>query len=1158
MPKSRRETPESFFQRLTKLFKSGPVVKRKIRTRDTQIAMPDKLTSSGLQIFQKSMNPTYATITANAYNLTERLMRYQDFCVAAETVVFTSKGLMRIDDLVELWTHGQHDIKTLSYSLSEKCLCMSDVTQAKHNGKKSVVSVTLSDRSDIRCTNDHRFLLNDGRYIEAQDLVPGSSLMTVTSTDENLIVVSVLDHGETVDVYDLSVPDTSNFAVVSLRSNCITFVHNCEMLYTSEIAAALNIYADETASCDEKGRILHIYSDNKRIKEILEDVFYGTLNIEFNIRPWTHNLCQFGDFALLNDVSPEYGILNAFPIPINEIEREENYDPEDPFAVRFRWVTLGNRILENWEVSHFRILGNDQFLPYGCSIIESARKIWRQLILIEDAMLVYRITRAPDRRVFSIDVGNTPPADVPAYLEQAKAALRTTPVTDRQQGRQDLRFNPMSISEDYFLPVRGSESGTKIETLAGGTNAAAVEDVAYIQKKLISALMVPRAYLGFEDALCLTGDTKVALLNGKDESLEDLSKLNWDKDAPDMWTYSCDPSTGKMTPGRIVNVWKTKDVSELLEVTLDDGSKIRCTENHPFLCRDGVYCRADELKPNQSLMPLYRKLSSMKERDFQNGYEKCLDNKEMEWKYTHRLILAAGLVKDDVSRLTERSYVIHHVDCDKRNNTPNNLVKMGKKSHIIYHSKGTAANLTKESSREALREVMKTEKYITALKEGTRNAWKKDDGTRSASVAESNRRNKTKNIDLEYAAAVASTCQFQKEFFLKFKEISRTGFNENLTRRGIDVPLWFKSNLNKKNHKVVSVRVVSLDNPISVYDIEVEGNHNFAVSLLDMSCVYVHNSSKSTLAQQDIRFSRTISGIQKTIIAELNKIATIHLYAHGFRDDDLLDYTLYLSNPSTIAQQQKLELIKARFDIAGSAPENMVDRKYIQTEVLGLTEDEIEKIDEGLFEDAAFTSKLEAAGGEAGEGGGGGGGGGMGGLFGDEGGGGDIGGGGEDLGGGAEEPTGGESSETGGGEEDVTAGFDAGEQDEEELLLAVDDPNDRPIRPSPEARKRHDDYNRKRRSATHHSDIDGPDFMRSLDQKNDDPFDTRHLKSVSSMKETRFLTKDMRSMLGKMSNDLYGRSPAAHGKMLIESSIDVQDEIDSVSPDDRYLFDIED
>ena len=266
-----------------------------------------------------------------------------------------------------------------------------------------------------------------------------------------------------------------------------------EMEATPELASALDIYAEETVSPDEHSRVLHIYSDDAQKQELLNTLFHDTLNIEFNLVMWVRNLCKYGDFFLFNDVHPEFGVINAYPVPISEIEREEGFDPDNPAAVRFRWATQGNTILEIWQISHFRLLGNDSFLPYGTSILESARRIWRQLILIEDAMLVYRIIRAPERRVFYIDVGNVPPEDVPNYIEQAKSALKKSTITSSTTGQADLRYNPMAVDEDYYIPVRGGDTGTKIDTLAGGTNATAIEDVEYIQKKLFAAIKIPKA-----------------------------------------------------------------------------------------------------------------------------------------------------------------------------------------------------------------------------------------------------------------------------------------------------------------------------------------------------------------------------------------------------------------------------------------------------------------------------------------------------------------------------------------------------------------------------------------------------------------------------------------------------------------------------------------
>jgi hypothetical protein len=270
-----------------------------------------------------------------------------------------------------------------------------------------------------------------------------------------------------------------------------------EMETMAELASALDIYADEICAVNDDGQILKIDSTNTKTKEILKSLFYDTLNIEFNAHTWMRNLCKYGDYYLLLDHHPDYGILNCFPLPVNELEREEGYDKEDPLAYRYRWVTQGNRILQNWEVIHFRLLGTDNFLPYGMSVLEPARRVWRQLILMEDAVMVYRIVRSPERRVFYIDVGNIAPHDVPAFMEKAKTSLKRSQIVDNNTGRVDLRYNPLSTDEDYFIPVRGDAS-SRIDSLPGGQFTGDIDDLMYIQNKLFAALKIPKSYLGYE------------------------------------------------------------------------------------------------------------------------------------------------------------------------------------------------------------------------------------------------------------------------------------------------------------------------------------------------------------------------------------------------------------------------------------------------------------------------------------------------------------------------------------------------------------------------------------------------------------------------------------------------------------------------------------
>lgn len=273
-----------------------------------------------------------------------------------------------------------------------------------------------------------------------------------------------------------------------------------EMEYTPELHSALDIYADEATVKNDDGDVVEVTSKNAEIKEVIETLFHDIINVNFNAWSWMRHFCKFGDFVLFVDANEENGILNLIPIPINEIEREEGYDPKDPMAVRFRWQTRGNTIIENWQVVHFRLLGNDAYLPYGSSVLEPARRIWRQLILIEDAMLVYRIVRSPERRVFHIEIANTPPEHVDAFIEQVKTQMKRNTIVDSSTGRVDLRYNPLSVEEDYFLPKRG-EQKSQIDTLAGGQFTGDIEDVQYIQGKMFAAIKIPRAYLGYEDQL---------------------------------------------------------------------------------------------------------------------------------------------------------------------------------------------------------------------------------------------------------------------------------------------------------------------------------------------------------------------------------------------------------------------------------------------------------------------------------------------------------------------------------------------------------------------------------------------------------------------------------------------------------------------------------
>jgi len=293
------------------------------------------------------------------------------------------------------------------------------------------------------------------------------------------------------------------------------------MEYTPEISAALDIYAEESTTTNEDGFILQIYSESKRIKSVLADLFNNALDINTNLPMWTRNTCKYGDNFVYLKLDPERGIVGCQQLPTIEIERHEvgasqkisvQIEKTEPNkALTFTWKNK-NMEFQTWEIAHFRLLGDDRKLPYGTSMLEKARRIWKQLLLSEDAMLIYRTSRAPERRIFKVFVGNMNDDDVEAYVQRVANKFKREQIVDSKTGNVDMRFNQMAVDQDYFVPVRDPAAPSPIDTLPGATNLSEIADIEYIQKKLLTALRVPKAFLGFEEVV---GD-------GKNLSLQDI------------------------------------------------------------------------------------------------------------------------------------------------------------------------------------------------------------------------------------------------------------------------------------------------------------------------------------------------------------------------------------------------------------------------------------------------------------------------------------------------------------------------------------------------------------------------------------------------------------------------------------------------------------
>ena len=266
------------------------------------------------------------------------------------------------------------------------------------------------------------------------------------------------------------------------------------------LASALDIYADESTLKNEFGDTLSIVSSSDKVQDLLRNLFYDVLNIEFNLWPWVRNMCKYGDFFLGLEIAEGKGIVNVTPHSVYNTERLERTDPSNPNSVKFKITEdpNGKEEYENWEIAHFRLLADTNWLPYGKSMIENGRRLWKQLSLMEDAMLIHRIMRAPEKRVFKIDIGNIPPTEVDNYMQRIMNKMKKVPFVDRNTGDYNLKYNMQNLTEDFYLPVRGGDSGTQIDNLSG-LEYASIEDIDYLKNKLFAALKIPKAYLGYEE-----------------------------------------------------------------------------------------------------------------------------------------------------------------------------------------------------------------------------------------------------------------------------------------------------------------------------------------------------------------------------------------------------------------------------------------------------------------------------------------------------------------------------------------------------------------------------------------------------------------------------------------------------------------------------------
>jgi len=783
------------------------------------------------------------------------------------------------------------------------------------------------------------------------------------------------------------------------------------------LSSALDIYSDESNITNVEGSVLSIKTDNAKLHRILHNLFFDILNIEFNLWSWLRNLTKYGDFFLLLDIADKYGILSVKPLSPYDVIRLEDHDPSDPKLVQYEIAGASDRnitpqgekkLYENYEIAHFRLLSDSNFLPYGKSMLEGARKVWKQLTLMEDAMLIHRIMRAPEKRIFKIDIGNIPPNEVDNYMQKIINRMKKIPVIDQTTGEFNLRYN--------------------------------VEPIAWY--------------------------SKIPLVDGRTITIKDLAKEH--EQGKKNYVYSVDrDNNNSIRAGEVVWCGLTKKNANIVRVTINDNSYVDFEPEHPIMLSDGEYILAKNIQPGDSLMPFYTNISSEKNI---GGYEKVFNPETNSYNFTHRVVanqynidnyintsnvihhsdfnklnnipenLTCTMTFEEYIRyhgnnasemwnseteservrinhsvksvefLTERCDVycmevkdFHNFAIDSHGGVTRDgfFVKNSVLEDYYMPVRGgdsgteidTLPGLSNDNAiddieylRNKMMAALKIPKAFLGYEEGLSGGKCLHPDTKIPLL---DGKTKTiKEISDEFATnsdpdwwVYSYDVKTDSIIPAKIKMAEQTRKDAQLVRVYLDndthidcTPdhnfvlkggdekqaqqlacgdsLQAVYRQNKKiannsneyeqiyqpnNHKVV--RVEWLNERVDTYNMEVDNeNHNYLLS----TGIIIKNS---TLAAEDVRFARTIERLQKIVVAELEKIAIIHLYTQGFSGVELLNFDLRLTNPSMIHEQEKLELLNQQVDIAQSAIENkLFSQNWIYENIFDLNEHQKKKL----------------------------------------------------------------------------------------------------------------------------------------------------------------------------------------------------------------------
>lgn len=398
---------------------------------------------------------------------------------------------------------------------------------------------------------------------------------------------------------------TQNYAI-----NRLALYRDYDMMDADPlISAILDIYVFESLTKNQYGDIIKVSSQDQQIKQVIQQLFYQRLNCQFNLNIWFRNFVKYGDFFLALRLDQKLGIIGCQPISPYDIQRIQD-DINRPNQYYFKFTAGGNEMIQNYQIAHFRLMNDSNFLPYGRSTLEAGRRIWKNLSLMLDAMMIQRIMRAPERRVFKIDVGNIQPQAVPGYMQDIIKKMKKVPYKDPQTGQINLKYNIQNLLQDFFLPVQGNQDGSSIQTLSGMQNSF-IQDIQFMKSYMLAAFKVPKAFLAFQEGIqskCFAPYTKIKLLDGRVLTMQQLAQIYEDEPKSNLQVLTFDFQLNRFVPTNIKWCSKTRLNAQMIRVHLDNETYVDVTPDHKFILNDGSLKQADKLQQGDSLLSIQNEI----------------------------------------------------------------------------------------------------------------------------------------------------------------------------------------------------------------------------------------------------------------------------------------------------------------------------------------------------------------------------------------------------------------------------------------------------------------------------------------------------------------------------------------------------------------------